>query len=115
VSSAGGGPSAVTALNPARKEIRHSYPVFLPDGRRFLYLRVSSDTENNGIYVGSLDAKPQEQASTRLVPADSNLGFVPSQDAGRGWLLFGREGTLIAQALDPQKLQLTSDAVPVAE
>jgi Tol biopolymer transport system component len=115
VSAAGGVASAVTALNPARKEIRHSYPVFLPDGRHFLYLRSSSEAENNGIYVGSLEAKPQEQNSTRLLAADSNPAHVPSPDSGRGRLLFVREGTLLAQPFDARKLELAGDPVPIAE
>src|SRR5262249_35189099 len=36
--SAGGALSAVTPLDPSRQEAGHFAPVFLPDGRHFLYL-----------------------------------------------------------------------------
>ena len=66
--SAGGTPSPVTALEVSRKETRHALPTFLPDGRHFLYLRASAlIPENSGVYLGSLDVKPEEQNSTRLV------------------------------------------------
>jgi len=45
VSAAGGDASPVTALDTSRREIRHAYPTFLADDRRFLYLRTSSSPE----------------------------------------------------------------------
>jgi eukaryotic-like serine/threonine-protein kinase len=41
VSASGGATSRVTALDASRKESRHAFPTFLPDGRHFLYLRTS--------------------------------------------------------------------------
>src|SRR5262249_4037196 len=53
--SAEGGPSTpVTALDPLRQETGHALPSFLPDGRHFLYLRVSSRADMSGIYLGDL-------------------------------------------------------------
>ncbi len=114
VSAAGGTPSAVTARD-ARKESGHGYPVFLPDGRHFLYVRYSGDQEKSGVYAGALDVKPAEQSAKRLLAGSSNLAYVPSQDGGQGQLLFVREGTLLAQPFDAGKLEMTGDAVPVTE
>jgi hypothetical protein len=41
VRETGGAPSPITALDPSRKEEFHLLPTFLPDGRHFVYLRVS--------------------------------------------------------------------------
>ena len=49
---------AVGPDNVSRMYVR-SIPQFLPDGRRFLYLRVSSASDKTGVYVGSLDVKPE--------------------------------------------------------
>src|SRR4029079_5135226 len=37
----------------AKGETNHRWPQFLPDGRHFLYLRVSSDPGQMGVYIGS--------------------------------------------------------------
>ena len=41
VRETGGAASQVTVLDPSRKEEFHLLPTFLPDGRHFVYLRVS--------------------------------------------------------------------------
>ena len=65
VSAAGGSAVPLTALNQSRGEIGHFFPRFLPDGRHFIYLRVSPGADVTGLYVGSLDVKPEEQDLTR--------------------------------------------------
>jgi hypothetical protein len=59
ISAAGGIPSPVTQLDTARQEIAHLWPYFLTDGRHFLYLARSAKAELTGIFVGSLDGKPE--------------------------------------------------------
>jgi eukaryotic-like serine/threonine-protein kinase len=54
VAASGGPPSAVAALDPSRGEVGHEFPWFLPDGKHFLYLRLSSQPENRGEYVSML-------------------------------------------------------------
>src|SRR4029453_18667157 len=52
-----GAASPATAPHPSRKEEMHLLPSFLPDGRHFVYLRISpSAPEQSGTYVGTLDA-----------------------------------------------------------
>ena len=72
VPASGGVPVQITAVDPARQERFHSCPSFLPDGRHFVYIRASTDTEKSAIYLGSVDAKPEQQSSKLLVA--SNLG-----------------------------------------
>jgi len=116
VRETGGTVSPVTVLDPARKEEFHLLPSFLPDGRHFVYLRVSPGSpETSGSYIGTLDAKPEEQDVTRLMPYAVGLVYVPAADSGPGHLLFMREGTLLAQRFDPARLALAGNPVPVAE
>jgi Tol biopolymer transport system component len=108
----GGTPVPITAL--ATGESSHKFPQFLPDGRRFLYLRVSTDPSVMGVYVGSVDAKPEEQSTTRLLATNRQAYYASSGD-GTGHLIFMRDNTLMAQPFDTAALQLSGDAVPVAE
>jgi Tol biopolymer transport system component len=112
VPAGGGTPAPITAL--AARESSHKFPQFLPDGRRFLYLRVSADPSVMGIYVGSVDAKPEEQSTTRLLATNRQAYHAPSGD-GTGHLIFMRDNTLMAQPFDAAALELSGDAVPVAE
>jgi len=116
VRDTGGPASQVTALDRSRKEQVHLLPSFLPDGRHFVYLRISPETpEVGGTFIGSLDAKAGEQSLQQLLPYQVGMAYVASSDAGRGHLMFVREGTLMAQPFDASRLALAGDAVPVAE
>ena len=106
VSAAGGEPSPVTTLDSSRQESTHRFPRFLPDGRHFLYFARSGQPENSAIYVSSLD---QPQAK-RIISTDTNVAYAPP-----GYLLFPREGTLMAQAFDVASLALTGAPFRVAE
>ncbi|MDA2938425.1 hypothetical protein MYX75_09205, partial [Acidobacteria bacterium AH-259-A15] len=106
VSAAGGEATPVTTLDQSRQEISHRWPYFLPDGRHFLYLAGSQQQEQRGIYIGSLDS----EASKFLLRADSNVAYAPP-----GYLLFGREQTLMAQPFDAKKLQITAEPFPIVE
>ena len=50
---AGAAPEDVTRLDPPR-QIGHQSPVFLPDGRHFLFL-VNGSPSASGIYLATLD------------------------------------------------------------
>ncbi len=115
VSANGGSASPLTTLDPSRGESHHVLPSFLPDGRHFIYLRYSSRPENSGVYVGSLDARPEEQSSKMLLPTADGAAHVPSSNSGFGQLLFVRAGTLMVQSFDASRLELLGDPVTVAE
>jgi serine/threonine protein kinase len=115
VSANGGSASPVTALDPSRKETWHCQPTLLPDGRHFIYLRGSYSFENAGIYVGSLDAKPEEQDLKMHVPTHVGPAYVPPSEASMGQLLFVRENTLIAQPFDANRFELAGEPVPLVK
>jgi len=105
VPASGGTPQPVTKLNESLNQRSHRWPQFLPDGRHFLFLAQAAATENSAIYAGSLDGGEPKL----LVRNESSAMYAPP-----GYLLFVRQGTLVAQGFNANKLQLTGDAVPLA-
>ncbi len=114
VSASGGVPTEITAVDRQRGETFHSAPVFLPDGRHFLYHRAGTP-EVTGVYAGSLDAKPEEQKRERLLATRLSAVYTPSQGPVGGRLFFMRDTTLMAQPFDAGRLELTGEPMAVAE
>jgi serine/threonine protein kinase len=106
VSSTGGPVTQVTELDQSRKEISHRYPWFLPDGRHFLFFARGATYEGNSICVGSLESKEFK----RLINADSGAVYSPP-----GYVLYVREGTLMAHAFDLERLELKAEPIPIAD
>ena len=103
----GGVPANVETLDASEAEVAHSWPQFLPDGRRFLYLVKSrAHPDANGVYVQALGSTSR----TLLLSTVLRALMVP-----QGYLLFIRDGTLMAQHLDETNLHLDGDAFAVAE
>lgn len=115
VPAEGGTAAPLTVLDPSRHESEHELPPFLPDGRHFVYFIKSSDPANSGVYVGSLDDPPERQSRKRLLATRFGGTYVPSDNSGAGQLLFLRDGVLMAQVLDPDKIELAGEPAPVAE
>jgi eukaryotic-like serine/threonine-protein kinase len=107
VPSSGGTPKAVTKLPPGDATPGARFPSFLPDGDHFLYLLTSGGSDV-GIHVASLSAG----TSVRLLDEPSNAVFASAN--GRGYLLFRRDDTLMAQRFDAATLQLSGDVMPIA-
>jgi len=102
VSSAGGTPIEVTKTDAGRLESSHRWPVFLPDGRHFLYLagNFSGHFESNQIFMGSLDSGEKRP----IVSASSNAAY-----AEPGYLLYLRDNALVAQRFDARKYALSGE------
>jgi Tol biopolymer transport system component len=113
VSASGGTASPVTASLPRGDGA--AYPWFLPDGRHFLYYRWSPKSEIAGLYAGSVDAKPEEQSTQRLMPLEHQPMYVPSADSNSGYVVFLQQNTLLAQPFNAGKLQLAGEPLPIAE
>ena len=112
VAASGGTPVAVTILAPTERA--HRWPQFLPDGRRFLYQRVSNLPEKTGLYVGSLDVKPEDQSLQPLLLTDTQAWWVASEGSGKTYLLMQREEALLAQPFDIDTATLSGAPVAVA-
>ena len=106
VPEAGGAAAQATELDSATKEIAHSYASFLPDGERFFFLSRGANPEQSSVYVGSLESKQR----TRVLSDRSGVVYVQP-----GYLVFHRDGTLMAQPFDADRLVTTADAIPIAE
>lgn len=105
VPASGGEATPATTLDVTRRDERHSFPQFLPDGRRFLYYVRNPDPEHEGIYVKDL-----ESDGTRLVlRGGSNVEFVQP-----GFLLYARDSVLLAQRFDLEAATVVGEPVPVA-
>jgi eukaryotic-like serine/threonine-protein kinase len=102
VTSLGGSPVEMTKPDPTRFESSHRWPVFLPDGKHFLYLAANftGHLENNAIFLGSLDS--QERRS--LVSTSANAAY-----AEPGYLVYLRDKTLVAQPFDGRHYVLSGE------
>jgi serine/threonine protein kinase/Tol biopolymer transport system component len=106
VPASGGAEVAVTRVD-APKHTSHRWPWFLPDGKHFLYLAISHQAprdENDGIYFASLDGKE----NIRLKAAFTNAQYAS------GFLLYVRDGELVAQEFDPSTGKLHEEEKQVA-
>jgi hypothetical protein len=116
IASAGGAPGPATEIDLSKREFSHRFPFFLPDGRHFLYLVQASGTSPSAVRevrIGSLDSR---ESRTLLRGVNSNVAFAPSASgAASGHILFLHERTLLAQAFDAKRLQLSGEAFPVGE
>ena len=112
VSAAGGTPVPLTHPDAARHERSHQLPSFLPDGRHFIYLAMSTDAGQSGIYAAALDDGPR-QAPRHIATTDFGARFVEGVAGGPSWLLYMREGQLVAQVFDADNLVLKGDSMPV--
>ena len=107
VAATGGAPVAVTRVEGEGRTNR--LPWFLPDGKHLLYLdgTQTSDVDQNT----SIQALDLATGKSTLVAKERSEGrFVEP-----GYLVFLREGNLLAQPFDRRSLKTTGPAVPVAE
>jgi len=102
----GGDVTPATVLDTSRKDTAHRFPSFLPDGNHFLYAALPPGPDGYSIFAGSLNSKDV----TKVMVADCAPAYVEP-----GFLLFSRDGKILAQRFDARKLAVQGDAVPIAE
>jgi Tol biopolymer transport system component len=105
VNADGGAPVELTQIDTAL-HTSHRWPFLLPDGKHFLYLAINHDpskSANDTIYYASVDGsvnKPLLKSQSNAVYAD-------------GYLLFARNGQLMAQAFNPSSGSLSGQPQPL--
>ena len=104
VAAAGGNPVLVTVVDTSKFSF-YAAPRFLPDGKHFLYTAGSADFASTETYFASLDGKERGL----VVKANGAAEYAS------GFLLYLREGILMAQAFDLARGQLKGDPRPIAE
>jgi eukaryotic-like serine/threonine-protein kinase len=102
VSDTGGEVTQVTNLESA--QLGHGGPQWLPDGRHFLF-QAGGSPNQSGVYLGNLEGS----APVRLLDTSARIGYLQS-----GWILFDRDGSLVAQRLDADKSRLVGEPVTLA-
>jgi serine/threonine protein kinase len=106
VAASGGAVKPVTHLDQAKQEMGHTWPYFLPDGRHFLFHSAGSYWNNGRLCIASLDSEVIKEVPNIHVPA---IYALP------GYLIFGRETTLMAQPFNTGSLSTYGDPVLLAE
>jgi Tol biopolymer transport system component len=105
----------VTILDGPRQEILHLYPTFLPDGRHFLYTIQSGQKETRGVYVGSLDGTLKRRLLDDYTVIKYMAAVPGAAASGYGWLVFVRDGTLLARRFDTSRLDFTGDQFLISD
>ena len=115
IPSTGGEPVQVSKPDLAKLEGAYIFPVFLPDGRHFLYNVRGGHKEIRGVYIGSLDGTFKQ----RIIGENTSVRYVPATPSGSdgtdGWLLYRRDDALLAQPFDARSLQLSGIPFPISE
>jgi eukaryotic-like serine/threonine-protein kinase len=106
VPAQGGTATPATQVDRAQGELRHHDAWFLPDGHRFLYAIENTNPDKSGIYLGDLGSKLR-----RLLVA----GATSAEYVAPGYVLFVRDGTLLAQPFDAARAQTTGNPTPIVE
>jgi len=106
VPASGGTPTKISDIDKSLGQSGLRWPVFLPDGKHFLYLAANFTGQKGGniIYVGALDSKEKHF----VVESTANAAY-----AAPGYLLFYRDKTLYAQPFDLKRFALTGEATVI--
>ena len=106
----GGVPTAITRIDRGRREINHVWPVWLPDGRHFLYTVTSLDDSGRraprAVYVRSMDTGEQDL----LMRAESRVMY-----AAAGFLLYVEQGSLLSRPFDVRARTLAGEPIKIAD
>jgi Tol biopolymer transport system component len=107
VSASGGQPASVTNIDLSQHD-SHRWPVFLPDGRHFLYYAAGHDDishSHDGLYLGSVAGG----AGKFLLHTHANGAYA------NGHVLFMNDHVLMAQPFDLGRLELSGEPAVVQD
>jgi serine/threonine protein kinase/Tol biopolymer transport system component len=103
VPATGGTPSVLVENKSARSR---RWVHFLPDGRRFLFGRYEEGNDHEGVWAGSLDSAELKQVAAMPI---ARIQYVD------GYLLYPRDGSLVAQSFDEKNLRLSGEPTVIVE
>jgi len=109
ISATGGEVKQVTTLDRQRQETSHRYPTFLPDDHHFLYTNQSGQKEARGVYLGSLDGTVKRRLLDEVTVIKYMAADPGERTGGAGWLIFGRDGALLARPFDTSRMEFTGE------
>ena len=102
---ASGGTASIVVPRTAAGTLRWVH--FLPDGRRFLFYRYNEGEQKGGIFSGTVDSAQITQVAPMV--------FTRPQYVNAGYLLYPREGSLVAQPFDEKALRFTGEPSVVVD
>jgi len=112
IPASGGTPAQALGTEGAKTDaastLSERWPAFLPDGEHFIYFKFAPDTRKGAradIHLASL----KSHQDTVLLQADFQARY------GNGYMVFVRDGNLLAQRFDERTAKLSGNAVPIAE
>jgi eukaryotic-like serine/threonine-protein kinase len=109
--SGGADPVRITERNVAIQDENHLSPSFLPDGRHYL-LQVRGGPELDlQVWVGDIGSNDRHLLLRRV----TNAQYAPPRDERPGYIVYGRDRTLIAQPFDADRRRLVGDPITIAE
>ena len=112
ISESGGPVTPVTKLDSTRSEVLHAIPVFLPDGKNFVYVAAGGKPEQAGIFLTSLDSLSRSEPPKHVLPLEVNrfngLAYVS------GYLIVQNLGNITAYRMDASG-RVDGEAVVIAE
>jgi eukaryotic-like serine/threonine-protein kinase len=108
VPAEGGTPKPVTKAVFTYGGVSDRWPVFLPDGKHFLFVHtlIGAADERNEIHLASLDGAREELLLR---------GRFYTVRYASGWLLADRGGSLLAWKFDPSSGKISGEAVQVVD
>lgn len=106
VPASGGTATLISEPDKTRGEQSQRWPVFLPDGKHYLYMAANFTGRKgvDGIFVGLLDSNEKRF----VVEATANAAY-----AAPGYLLFYRDKTLLAQPFDLKRFVVSGEPTVV--
>jgi len=104
VAATGGTPSLLIGnkSHSARRWVH-----FLPDGHRFLFYKYNEQQNNEGVYAGSIDSSEIRQVAP--------MPPTRAQYVKGGYLLYPRDGSLLAQPFDEKNLSFSGPATVIVD
>jgi len=107
VPASGGTPVQVTRPDSAHGITGHRFPLFLPDGKHFLFSTVPADADGKvGICVGSIGGGPIREIGR----SESGVAWV-----GPGWLVTTRNLALVTWKFDARSLKVVGEPVVIGD
>jgi len=115
IAATGGEVAQVTTYDRSRQESSHHHPTFLPDGRHFLYTIQSGQKETRGVYIGSLEGNLKRRLLDDYTVVKYMAAVPDATAGGDGWLVFGRDGALLARRFDTSRLDFTGEQFSLSD
>jgi hypothetical protein len=107
VPASGGTSIPVTWIDRSKGEMGSAWPQALPDGRHFLYLALTKNSDRVVLKVGDLKSRRTRDVFAGPI---SRIVFVKP-----GYLIYARDRALLAQRFDPRSMKLIGDGRPITD